>query len=366
VRLSSTLSVYIGRHFILSFMAIFTMFMMLIFLFDSIELLRRAASKPNVSFAMVAEMAIMKLPSISQEIFPFSALFGTMVAFWRLTRNHELVIIRTAGVSVWQFLLPVIGLALALGIFQISVINPLASTTLSRFERLEINSFKGARNQFAFSGSGIWLRQADKNGQSVIHAGNILQQSQEVELRNIFVMTYSTSGEFLTRIDAKQANLEDGFWYIKDAWIHETEQPPRFAKEYWLETNLTLNKIQDNFASPETMSFWDLPEFISTLEKAGFSALRHRLYWNSLLAAPFLMIAMVLIATAFTLRQSRRGGVTYVITAGVLTGFLLYFFSDVIFALGLSDSIPVTLAAWTPSGVALLLGTAFLFHIEDG
>ena len=51
---------------------------------------------------------------------------------------------------------------------------------------------------------------------------------------------------------------------------------------------------------------------------------------------------------------------------GVFTGFVLYFFSDIVFALGLSDSIPVLLAAWTPSGVATMLGTAMLFHLEDG
>jgi len=49
-----------------------------------------------------------------------------------------------------------------------------------------------------------------------------------------------------------------------------------------------------------------------------------------------------------------------------LTGFVLYFFSDVVFALGLSDSIPVALAAWTPSGVATLLGLTTLLHLEDG
>jgi lipopolysaccharide export system permease protein len=75
---------------------------------------------------------------------------------------------------------------------------------------------------------------------------------------------------------------------------------------------------------------------------------------------------MVLIAATFTLRHSRRGGTTFVITGGVLTGFILYFFSDIVFALGLSESIPVTLAAWTPSGVAILLGVAMLLHMEDG
>jgi lipopolysaccharide export system permease protein len=75
---------------------------------------------------------------------------------------------------------------------------------------------------------------------------------------------------------------------------------------------------------------------------------------------------MVLIAASFTLRYSRQGDSTYVVGAGVLTGFALYFFSDIVIALGLSGSIPVTLAAWTPSGVATLLGLATLLHLEDG
>ena len=46
--------------------------------------------------------------------------------------------------------------------------------------------------------------------------------------------------------------------------------------------------------------------------------------------------------------------------------FLLFFLSDIIFALGLSATIPVALAAWTPAGVAMLMGLALLLHLEDG
>ena len=76
---------------------------------------------------------------------------------------------------------------------------------------------------------------------------------------------------------------------------------------------------------------------------------------------------MVLIAATFTLRQTpKRGGMTFVISVGVTSGFTLYLFSDLVLALGLSASIPVTLAAWSPSGVATLLGLALLLHLEDG
>ncbi len=365
-RLSITLSGYIGRHFLVSFVALFVIFLLLILLFDTIELLRRSVPRAEVTFAMVLEMALLKLPHMGQQTFPFAVLFGGMAAFWRLTRNHELMVTRAAGVSAWQFLLPVLLIAFFLGVLKITVLNPLASATLARYERLEAVRLKGRVSFLALSVSGLWLRQANESGQSVVHARHVLQQGDDVELRNVTVFVYEGTDRFTERIDAEYARLEDGFWYMRNVWLHNPEQLPRFEKEYWLETDLTLSKIQDSFAPPETMSFWVLPNFIKTLEKSGFSAVRHRLYWYTLLAEPLLLCAMVLIAATFTLRHARRGGPTFIIAGGVLTGFVLYFFSDVVFALGLSDSIPVALAAWTPSGVTMLLGLAMLLHLEDG
>ena len=114
------------------------------------------------------------------------------------------------------------------------------------------------------------------------------------------------------------------------------------------------------------MSFWDLPGFINTLEAAGFSALRHRLHWHSILSIPLLLCAMVLIAATFSLRLTRRGGTGLLILVGLFAGFLLYFLTDIVLALGMSASIPVVLAAWAPSGVFALLGLAMLLHLEDG
>jgi lipopolysaccharide export system permease protein len=90
------------------------------------------------------------------------------------------------------------------------------------------------------------------------------------------------------------------------------------------------------------------------------------LHFNVLLARPFLLCAMVLVAATFSLRMQRRGGATLMIVGGVVAGFLLYFLSDIIFALGLSAKVPVTLAAWTPTGVSLIFGTSMLLHLEDG
>jgi lipopolysaccharide export system permease protein len=75
---------------------------------------------------------------------------------------------------------------------------------------------------------------------------------------------------------------------------------------------------------------------------------------------------MVLFAAAFTLRPQRRGGTTIIIAGGVATGFVIYFASDVVYALGLSARLPALLAAWSPAAVGCLLGAGVLFHLEDG
>ncbi|MCW8915630.1 MAG: LPS export ABC transporter permease LptG [Magnetovibrio sp.] len=366
MRLSKTLSLYIGRSFLISFLAFFLGLMTLILLLDTIELLRRASSKPDVTFGIVLQMALLKLPHMGQLLFPFAALFGGMLAFWRLSRSQELAVTRAAGISVWQFLLPALLLAIALGAFKVTAFNPLSSATLSRFQAMEGQFLKGQKSILAISSNGLWLRQGTAEGHAVVHAVNLLQQDNSVELQNTITYLFQGQDTFIGRVDAERAILGDGYWQMENAWVNSPESPPEHVSEYWLETDLTLTRIQDNFASPETMSFWKLPEFITTLEEAGFSAVRHRLQWHSLLATPLLMCAMVLIAATFSLRHSRRGGTTSVIAAGVFTGFVLYFFSDVVYALGLSDSIPVTLAAWAPSGVASMLGLAMLLHLEDG
>lgn len=368
VRISATMSLYISRQFLVSFFSILAVFLCLIMLFDVVELLRRVAARPEVTFGEVLQLSLLKLPHLGQETFPFAVLFGGMSVFWRLTRSHELTVTRAAGVSAWQFLLPVLAIAFLLGLAKIMILSPFASGLLSRYELVEATLVKGRANSLALSGSGLWLRQAGGDGQSVIHAARVLQQDEDVELHGVIVFNYGDGDgdRFASRVDAETADLEQGHWRMRNAWIFLPEEPARFEAELRVPTDLTLSRIQDSFASPETVSFWSLPAFITTLEAAGFSAVRHRLHFHAMLAAPLLMCAMVLIAATFTLRQARRGGVMWVVGGGVLCGFVLHFFSDVVFAMGLSDAIPATLAAWTPSGVATLLGLAMLLHLEDG
>ena len=55
-----------------------------------------------------------------------------------------------------------------------------------------------------------------------------------------------------------------------------------------------------------------------------------------------------------------------IVLAGVVCGFMLYFLSNLVFALGISGKLPIALAAWTPAAIALALALPLLLHLEDG
>ena len=362
-RLSPTLSGYIARQFTVWFLGFLFGLVGVIVLVSAVDLLDRLASK-DASLGVVLEMVLLKLPFLSQEVMPFTILFAGLACFWRLTRSHELVVTRAAGISVWQALVPVITVSLLVGTITVAVLNPVASVLLGRFEQLEAQYIRNQASTLSVSRNGLWLRQADEGGQSVIHARRTTHNS--MTLHGVIVFRFAEGDRFIGRIDAERALLRPGFWQLQNAWQSSPGTRAQFSDELEIPTELTREKILDSFAPPETISFWNLPDFIELLENAGFSATHHKLQLHRLLATPLLLAAIVLLAASFSLRPQRRGRVGLVILGGVLTGFLLYFISNFVFALGLSGKIPVILAAWTPAGVTTLLGIATLLHLEDG
>jgi lipopolysaccharide export system permease protein len=364
MRYSMTITTYLGRQFLIGISIILFAVMILVFVIDFVETLRKFGGREGVDFALLLGMSLLKIPGLVEQLVPFTVLFGGMWTFTRLTRTHELVVARAAGVSVWQFLAPALLIGLLTGIFMVVAFNPFAAKMNAQYERIEAKHIDGRDSQLSVSKNGLWLRQGNTTGQSVVHALKI--HDQGLRLETVVVLLYQGADQFIRRLDAKEANLVAGSWQLKDVWLTEPDKVPQHFETYKVPTDMTIRDIEDSFASPATMSVWDLPRFIQMAESAGFSAIRHRLHWHSVLSVPLLLCAMVLIAATFSLRMARLGGVSRLIFAGVMTGFLLYFTVEWAEALGLSGSLPVALAAWAPAGVATLFGATRLFHLEDG
>jgi lipopolysaccharide export system permease protein len=362
-RLSATLCLYLGRRFLMWFGLVLACVTGIVILAESIELLRRGA-RTGVGFGRLFEMALLKTPATVEEVLPFTLLLAVMLTYWHLNRSNELLVARASGISVWQFLLPATVLAVLIGGMRIAMLDPVATALTSRFERMADFYLDETGGIITASSNGLWLRQFDRSGQAIIHAARLSLEDQT--FHDVSILSFAVDDTLTGRVDAPSATLGDGYWRLRQAWVVVPNRGPVLTPEYRLATHLSLDQVVGSLAPPSTVSFWQLPRYITLLEATGLSSVYHRLQWHRLLAMPLLFAAMILVGAAFSLRPQRLGGTLVRVGAGVTTGFLLYFLSDLILRLGRNDSIPLVLAGWTPAGVTALVGITFLLYLEDG
>src|SRR5712671_5213180 len=195
VQVARILSAYIARQFFSWFAGVFGTMVAVTFLLDYLELIRRGGNKAQASWGVLLEMAALKLPHTAQEVMPFAILFGTMLAFWRLTRSNELVVARASGVSVWQFLTPAVLVALLAGVVAVTVFNPIASAMEARYEKLDTRILKQAADQLTLSNSGLWLRQSDAEGDQILIHGE-KTGAPDLQLQRVSVFFFDHANAF--------------------------------------------------------------------------------------------------------------------------------------------------------------------------
>jgi lipopolysaccharide export system permease protein len=360
--IGSTLGRYLAGRFLRTIGGVFAVLFLIIYIGDFVEMLRRAADARGVSTGMIAYLTLLRTPAIAEQILPFAVLGGSMFAFIGLSRRLELVIARAAGVSVWQFLTPPVLIVLVIGVLATVAYNPMSAALKARADRIETTIF--GRTNRADADTSLWIRQRSIDGQAIIraerssHAGSVLA--------GVTAYVYEPNGQFMERIEAARARLEPGFWTMDEARITAPGEEPRAVSTYLLATNLSPEQVTQSFVAPAAVPFWSLKEVSQRTESAGLDATGYRLRYQTLLARPLLLVAMVFIAASFSLRFFRFGGVSRMVSGGVAAGFVLYVATKLAGDLGGAGLLSAATAAWAPAVVGSMLSTLVLLHQEDG
>jgi len=352
---------FAGRFVSASLGVFFGLFILLVFV-DYIDLLRRAGGLA-VSAFVIAQASFYRVPQLLERLMPFCVLIGGMACYLALSRRLELVIARAAGMSAWQFISPALWSALALGVLASTVFNPMSAYMQERAKQMEAELF-GDGSGGLQDANGFWINQVTNEGQAIINAAR--SQRQGTLLSGLTVFRFEPDFQFKERIEAREATLEPGYWLFKNVRHYTLGELPVDEDSFRLATTLTEAQIRNNFTTPESVSFWQLPNYIRSSESSGFTTSGYRLQYHKLLAKPFLLAAMVMLAASVSLRFFRFGGVQKMVLSGVAAGFLLYILSKVTEDLSKADLMHPLAAAWLPVSVGGLAGFLALLYQEDG
>jgi len=363
------LDLYFGRKFFTIFAGISGVFFLLMLLIDLVEQISRFSAS-GVSLTDIFELTLLNTPEGLYSIMPLIMILSTITLFLGLARSSELVVVRASGRSALRSLLSPLIVAATIGTLTVAMLNPIVAATSKRYNELFEAYQSGSANAFSISKEGLWLRQGGKDGQTVIRAARA--NPEGTTFYDVTFLSYSADGGPMRRIEAEWAVLGNGQWTLTHAkvWPLNPQLNPEGAAETFAEmtlpSSLTQERIRDSFGLPSSISIWNLPSYIAQLEEAGFSARRHAVWLQMELARPMFLMAMVLIASAFTMRHTRSGRTGIAVLASIMLGFSLYYIRNFAQILGENGQIPIMLAAWAPPSASVLLALGLLLHMEDG
>ena len=363
-----TLHLYFARRFLFVFLGIFAVFFLFLSLLDLIEQLRKFEGE--VAFGSVLQLTLLNIPSSLYEMMPLIVILSSIGLFLSLARSSELVVARATGRSGLITIAGPAIVALLIGIVSVGALNPIVAATSKQYVELSEKYENGGINVLSIGAEGLWLRQGDEDGQTVIHAAR--SSPQATTLYDVSFLAYDTENGPFRRITARSARLEDGAWKLFKAkvWDLTTGGNPEAAAQeypsYSLASSLTPEGIRDRFGKPSSVSIWNLPSYISELETAGFSAIRYAVWMNMELSRPAFLLSLVLVGAAFTMRHARLGNTGISVLVAILVGFGLYYVRNFAQILGENGQINMILAAWIPPMASTLLALGIILHREDG
>tara|TARA_R110002094_G_scaffold97286_3_gene98268 strand:- start:241 stop:1338 length:1098 start_codon:yes stop_codon:yes gene_type:complete len=363
------LHLYFARRFAVAFVLITVVLFALVILVDTVEQAREFGHL-DLGWSKILGLTLLSAPQTINLILPLIMILATVVLFVSVARSSELVVTRAAGRSGLRTLIAPVLVALFVGVLAITTMNPIVSATTNRYLELSESYRAGGGATFSISDEGLWLRQGSATGQTVIRA---LRSNGDASIFfDVTFISYDPDNGPVRRIEASSASLRAGEWSLQDAksWPLDpgvnSEANSEVHETLILPSTLTLDRIRESIGEPGAVSIYALPTFIRQLEQAGFSPRKHKVWLQAEFARPAFLMAMVLVASAFTMRHTRFGGTGMAVLTAVLLGFGLYFIRSFAQILGENGQIPILLAAWAPPVASILLGLGLLLHAEDG
>ena len=308
----------------------------------------------------IFEHFVYRLPAALHDGLPVVMLVATIFLFLTLSRYHELTALKAAGVSLYRVAAPVLGVGLLVavgaGLFQ-ELALPVLNERGDEVDRVKI---RGQAPRHLQSRQRLWVRSADTRFYRV----ELLNPATN-DLYGVTILELDREFRLTGRLDARRAHWTASGWELSEGAYREISSEGKVQTVPFGWTALDLKEELDDFLRIQkpvsTMSFWELRDYITQLEAAGFQIRKYLVELYSKLSFPLVNLVMVLVAIPFAL-QSPRGGRLFGIGLAIIimAGYLVVHYVALAFAR--ADLLPPLIAAWTANVIFMGIGVSLLLR----
>lgn len=309
-------------------------------------------------FGLTALYFLYKIPMIIFQMTPVAVLLSTLLTLGMMARYNELTALKSSGLSLFKIVSPLVILSLLMGAALILANEVVISPASFQAEQLKEVGIKKKERRSFFRKDQLWYH----NGNNIYYVKRF--DPDKDLLQEVTILTFDAQFALRSRLDAAWAQWHSGNWHF----YHVSEKTFKDGKV--LQAALHSERIIALPETPETfktvekkaeeMSFLELRNLATNLEKQGYEATRYRVDMYAKLSFPLTTVIMVFVGIPFALKTGQSKGIALGIGISLFISFLYWATFSLSVALGHAGAVPPFLAAWF-AHLLFIMGGAWLF-----
>lgn len=371
---------HVAKEVLIATLFVLVALVALIAFFDLVSQARNIGNRYSISMALFLTM--LKLPSRLYEVMPIAALLGAVYTMSRLASNSEFTIMRVAGLSPFRLArmmtvpaLILIAMTYCLGEW----LTPAADMMRNDMDNILFNRKLSARGY----SSGVWVKDNVKEqqnaGQATVRFVNVhnLIAGEHSRTGAWRVFEFDKDGSLIRVLHAPEASYISGRgWHLKDAKVETLpkithDETPMVEKssarkdvDLMLPSEMRPEILGVLTIKPERMGISDLWQYIAHLKETKQTSDRYQVALWSKVFYPLAIFVMLAVAMPFAYLNTRSGGVSIKIFAGLMIGISFYALNNIFSFLGVLNTWHPMVVAVVPTSVMLICAAVALWLLE--
>jgi len=303
-----------------------------------------------------------KIPLIMSQIAPVAVLMSVLVVFGLMSKNNEIIALKSGGVSLYYLLLPVMIIGMCLSLFLFVFSEAVVPMRIGKSNQIAEQK-KKAKKMMTAQDENIWIR----GDRSITHIQYYHPTDQTIF--GISIVYFDDSFGLKKRINAKKGKYNNGKWIFNDCMVQNfvfpsNDQQTVFHDEASFQLNLLPSDLQRVAVESEEMSFSRLLRYIRKVESQGYDATTYRVDLYAKTALPFICLTMSLFGSGLALKGSTKDGIVISFAYGIVTAFIYWSFYSFCISLGYGNILPPAVAAWIANLLFFCAAGLAVYNLE--
>lgn len=314
--------------------------------------------RANYGILQASLFVLLQMPYQVYLFFPMASLLGSLIGLGILANNRELVVMRAAGMSIWQVTLAVLKAALII----IFIVTITGETIVPKLAYIANDGKLQAMSsgQALRTAKGVWLRHQN----DFITIGSVISDQ---ELQQVYQFHFDQQHHLRLARAIDQLTYENHQWIgknVSESIIDEGKIESHHQDEILWDVPLQPKILKVSSSEPDEMTLSELHQYLRIQKINHQTALNYQLAFWQRLIQPLTTVVMMMLAIPFIFGPLRSSTMGSKLLAGATVGFGFHIINRFFGPVSQVFQWPPEIAAFGPTLIFALVGVFLMRRVK--